>query len=151
MVLAPVDESGVDPERGVVEKEPVARPRHVDAPLDPVVERGQRRDRVVAVESEIAREVVSRPEGDADERHVLLDRDLRDGGERAVAAGHSEHVGTRVTRELREIVAVLEEPDLDTARAGSIAKLVRGRRVRAGTWVDDQVLAHRVGSSRPER
>ena len=125
VVLAPVDEPGVDPERDVVEEEPVARPRHVDAPLDSVVERGQRRDRVVAVEPEVAGEVVSRPEGDADERHVLLDRDLCDGGERAVAAGHPEHVGTRVARELREVVAVLEEPDLDTARAGSVAKLVR--------------------------
>ena len=93
-----------------------ARPTSI-APLDAVVERGQRRDRVVAVEPEVAREVVPRPERDADERDVLLDRDLGDGGERAVAAGHAEHVGAGRPRELLQVVSVLEEAHLDAARS----------------------------------
>ncbi len=127
VVLAPVHEPRVDPERDVVEEEAVAGARHVDAPLDAVVECGQGADRVVAVEPEVAREVVPRPERDADERHVLLDRDLGDGGERAVAAGHAEHVGSGAPRELLQVVAVLEEAHLDAAALRRVAELGGGR------------------------
>ena len=151
VVLAPVHEAGVDPERDVVQEEPVACARDVDPPFDPVVESCERGDRVVPVEPEVAGEMVPRPERDADERHVLLDRDRCDGGERAVAAGHSEHVGTRVPRQLRQVVPVLERAHVDATAARRLAELLGGRRVRAGVWVDDQDLSHRVGSCRPER
>ena len=127
MVLAPVHEAGVDPERDVVEEEAVAGARHVDPPLDAVAEGGQGPDRVVAVEPEVTREVVPRPEGDADEWHVLLDRDRGDSGERTVAAGHAEHVGSGAPRELLQIVAVLEEAHLDAAGGRRVAELGGGR------------------------
>ena len=151
VVLAPVDEPGVDPERDVVQEEPVAGAGDVDAALGSVVERGQRRDRVVAVEAQVAGEVIPRPERDADERDVLLQRDLRDGGERAVAAGHPEHVRARAPGELGQIVALLEKSDVDAAGAGGVAQLLRGRGVGAGVRIDDEDRSHRVGSRRPER
>jgi hypothetical protein len=127
VVLAPVDEAGVDTQRDVVEEEPVAGACHVDSSFDAVAEGGQRPERVVAVEPEVAREVVPRPEGDADERHVLLDRDRGDGGERAVAAGHAEHVGPGAPGELLQIVPVLEEAHLDAAGGCRVAELGGGR------------------------
>ena len=107
MVLAPVHEPRVQAERDVVQEEALADASDVDAPLDAVVERGERAERIVAVEAEVAGEVVPRPERDADERHVLLDRDLCDGSERAVAARHPEHVCVGLPRQLRQVVPFL--------------------------------------------
>ncbi len=126
-MLAPVHEPRVDPERDVVEEEAVVCAPDVDAPLDAVVERSEGGDRVVAVEPEVAREVIPRPERDADERDVLLDRDLGDGGERPVAAGHPEHVGAGGSRELGQVVPVLEEAHLDAAALRRVAELLGGR------------------------
>ena len=120
-------EARVDPERDVVEEETVARARHIDPPLDAVAEGGQGGDRVVAIEPEVAGEVVPRPVRDADERHVLLDCDLRDRGERAVAAGHAEGVGSGAPRELLQIVSVLEQAHLDAAGGRRVAELRDGR------------------------
>ena len=87
VMLAPVDEPGVDAERDVVEEEPVAGLPDVDPPLDrAVVEGCERAERIVAVETDISREMVPRAERDADERSVRLERDRGDGCERAVAA-----------------------------------------------------------------
>ena len=138
MVLAPVHEPRVEAERDVVQEEPVADAADVDAPLDPVVEGGERRERIVAVEAEVAGEVVPRPERDADERHVLLDRDLGDRRERAVAAGHPEHVRAGLPRHLGQVVALLQQVDGDAPLARGVAELVGTRRVRAGAWVDDE-------------
>ncbi len=151
VVLTAVHEPRVDPERDVVEKEAVVRAPHVDSPLDTVVECGQRGDRIVAVEPEVAREVIPRPERDADERDLLLDRDLGDGGERPVAAGHAEHVGAGVPRQLVQVVSVLEETHVDTAALRRVAKLLGRGRVRAGAGVDDQESVHQVGPVRPAR
>src|SRR5438876_4581892 len=69
VVLAPVDEPGVEAERDVVQEEPVAGPPDVDPPLA-AGERLERTDGVVAVEAEVAREVVPGAEGHAHERKV---------------------------------------------------------------------------------
>ena len=68
--------------------------------------------------------MIPRPERDADEGHVLLDRDLGDGGERPVAAGHPEHVRAGVPRELVQIVPVLEEAHVDAAALRRVAELL---------------------------
>ena len=74
-MLAPVDEPGVGAERDVVQEDPVVGLADVDAPLDGVVvECGERAERIVAVEPEVAREVVPRAEGDTDERGTGIER-----------------------------------------------------------------------------
>lgn len=151
VLLPPVYEPGVEPERDVVEEEPFARAADVDPALDAAVEGGERRDRVVPVEPEIAGEVVAGAERDDDERHVLLDRHVGDRGERAVTARHPEHVGSGVAGELLQIVAFGEEVHLDAACLGLGTELVRARRGVAGFWVDDQVSLHRVRPGGPAR
>ena len=150
-MLAPVHEPRVEAERDVVQEEPVADAADVDAPLDPAVERGERAERIVAVEAEVPGEVVARPERDADERHVLLDRDLGDRAERAVPARHPEHVRVCAPRDLRQVVALLEEVDVDAALARGVAQLLGARRARAGAWVDDEESLHRVRPGRTRR
>ena len=54
---------------------------------------------VLPFEPEIAREVVARAEGDADERELPLERDAGDGRQRPVPPGHSERVGVRLARD----------------------------------------------------
>ena len=58
VVLPPVDERCVDPERDVVQETPLARPADVDAALL-ALEAGERGERIVPVEPEIACEVVA--------------------------------------------------------------------------------------------
>ena len=140
VVLAPVDELRVDAERDVVQEQPVVRAADVDAALDAVDERLERADRVVAVEPEVAREVVARPEGDADERQVSLDRDLGHRRQRAVAARHPERVGIGVTGELPEVVAVAEHMHVDPRARGRLDQLVVPAVTRAR--VDDQEGPH---------
>ena len=77
VLFAAVNEPGVDAERDVVQKEPVVDATDVDCLLGPSVECRERGERVVAVEAEVPREVVARPERDDDEREVAVDRDLR--------------------------------------------------------------------------
>src|SRR2546427_724430 len=60
VALAAVDEPGVGAERDVVEEDPLADPPDVDSPLG-AAERGQRGERIVAVEPDVAGEVVPRP------------------------------------------------------------------------------------------
>ncbi len=69
VMFSPVDECRVVTEADVVEEEVARDPAHVDAPFPPA-ERVERRDRVVAVEPEVAREVVARPERHADDREA---------------------------------------------------------------------------------
>src|SRR3954451_16098734 len=85
MVLAAVDEIRIEAERQVVEEQPIVDSRDVDALLD-AVEGGERAERVVAVEPEVAGEVVTRAERDADEREITFDRNLCDRRQRAVTA-----------------------------------------------------------------
>ena len=100
-MLAPVDERRVDAERDVVQEAPLARAADVDAPLL-ALEAVERRERVVAVEAEVAGEVVARAEGDDDEGQVALDRDRGHARDRAVAARGAEHVRVGRARQLDE-------------------------------------------------
>ena len=75
--LAAVDEYRIDAERDVVQKETIADTAHVDTPFRSC-ERGERADRIAAVDAEIPREVIPRPERDADKWEVAFDRDRRD-------------------------------------------------------------------------
>ena len=56
----------------------------------PSGERAQRGEGIVAIETKVAREVVSGSEGDDDERDLSFDGDLGYPGQRAVAAGDSQ-------------------------------------------------------------
>ena len=96
MAFAVVDELRVEPERDVVQEQAPADPADVDPPLQSP-ECVQRGDRIVAVEPEVAREVVSRSEGNADEGDVTLDRDFCDCGERPVTTGGAERPRVGIT------------------------------------------------------
>src|SRR5262245_66046898 len=74
LVVLAADEPGVQPERDVVQEDAVVDARDVDASLAPT-ERLERRDGIIAVEPEVAGEVVERAERNDDERHATLDRD----------------------------------------------------------------------------
>jgi hypothetical protein len=75
-----MDELRVEPERDVVQKQPLAHAPDVDPPL--LAREGrERRDGIVAVEAEVAREVVASPVRDDDEGKTTLDGDLRDSSE----------------------------------------------------------------------
>ena len=113
MVFPAVHEARVRAQRDVVEEEPVVRAPDVDHALDAVVERSERRNRVVAIEPDIAGEVVARAERDADERQAPLDRDVGNRGERAVAARHAERVGSRVASDRLHVVAVAQDVRLE--------------------------------------
>ena len=131
VVLAPVHEPRVETERDVVQEEPLADPADVDPPLFAVVECRECADRVVAVEADVPGEVVAGPERDADERNVLLDRDVGDRRERAVPARHPQHVSVCAPRDLGQVVPLLEEVHVDPALPRSVAQLFRAGRVRA--------------------
>src|SRR5581483_2165978 len=113
--LAPVHEPRVEAERDVVQEESVAGAADVDAPLAPVRERVERRDGVVAVEADVAGEVVPGAEGDAHEREVALERDARHDRERAVASRHPESVAVGRARERLDVVVLREDVRLDPA------------------------------------
>ena len=101
MVLAAMHEPRIDPERDVVQEEPVAGAPDVDPAFAAVDEGGERSDRIVAVEADVAGEMVAGAERDADERQVALDRDVGDRRERAVAARHAERIGGGLACERR--------------------------------------------------
>ena len=97
-------------------------------PLD-AVEGSQRSQRIVAVETEVAREVVAGAERDADERQVALERDLRDCRQRAVAAGHPERAGRRCAGQRADVVPVAENVTADSLLLGGRHQFVGGRAV----------------------
>jgi hypothetical protein len=140
--LAPVHEPGVDAERHVVEEDAVPGAADVDQPFGPARERVKRCDRVVAVEAEVAGEVVARAEGHADEGQLALERDLRDRAERAVAAGDPECLGLGAACELGRILAGAEHAHLDAASPCLVRQFLRVRRARAGARVDEQEPRH---------
>jgi hypothetical protein len=137
MALAVVDELRVQPERDVVQEQALADPADVDPPLGSP-ESVQCADGIVAVEPEVAREVVSGSEGNADEGEVALDRDLCDCGERAVTAGSPECLRIAVACELRDVVAGREDPCLDPAARCLVAELLRARAAAARARVDQK-------------
>jgi hypothetical protein len=142
MCFAPVDEPRVEAERGVVEEDALGDPADVDSNLAIRSERGECTDRVVAVETEIASEVIPGPEWDADERELALDRDLRDGREGPVAACHPERVCLRLPRDLLRLVLRPEDVDLDSEGLGRVDELVCARPTLAGARVHDQKARH---------
>jgi hypothetical protein len=134
-----VDEARVDPERDVVQEDSVVDDAGVDTQLAPR-ERRQRREWVVA-QPEVVREVVPRPERDAGEGEIQVDRDLGDGGQRAVAPGDAERGRAAVggfAGERGRVVPLREFARLDAEALGLGDQLLRGRRVVAGAWVDEE-------------
>ena len=105
----------------------------------------ERLDRIVPIEAKIAREVVSCPIRDADERKVALDRDLRDRGERPVAARDAQRL-RRGAGKCDGIVAFAEDmdsscrivanrmPGRSTVAPGSPSRRVFGVRIPLGGW-----------------
>jgi hypothetical protein len=131
-----VDELCVGADRDVVEEEAVADASYVDPPLHSLegVERG---NRVVAVEPEIAGEVVPRAERDADERQVAFDRRFPERRQRTVAAGDSDRArGTE--SELGAIVVVAEDSRLDATPLRLIGELFRARAFSARARIDEE-------------
>ena len=100
-------EPRVHAERDVVEKEPAVRAPDVDATFRPS-EGTERCHWFVTVEPEVAREVIARPERDADERGLTLERHLRHRCERAVAPGDAEHLRGGPARDARGILSRLQ-------------------------------------------
>jgi len=137
VMLAAVDESRVEAERDVVEERAPVHSAEVDSTFL-ACEPGKRPDGVVAVEAEVAREMVARAVGDADERELALDRDARDGGERPVAARHPQSVGIRFAGKLLEVVVLAEDVHGDTEGARLGLELLRRRAAVAGAWIHDQ-------------
>ena len=142
VVLATVDELRVDAERDVVQEEAVVRAADVDPELVAVDERVEGRDRIVAVEPEVACEMVARPERDTGERHAALERRLGDHGERPVPAGHRQRLARRRACELGEVVTVAEDVRPDPALVRFLEQLLRA--AVAGAGVDDQECIHRA-------
>jgi hypothetical protein len=136
-MLSPVDEGGVVTEADVVEEEVARDPAHVDAPFPPA-EGVERRDRVVAVEPDVAREVVASAERHADERKVALEGHLRHLRERPVAAGHPERLGVGRTGEVRCVVTLAEDVDGHAAFLGGSDELIRARGVVARARIDEE-------------
>ena len=100
-----MDERRVGADRDVVQEQPLARPADVD-PQFLAAEGLERRERIVAVETDIAREVVTRPEGNADEGQLALDCNLGNRRQRPVAAGNPDRVGVRVASNLHDVVLI---------------------------------------------
>jgi hypothetical protein len=138
VVLAPVDERGVEAERDVVQEAALAGAADVDPPFL-AVERLECGEWVVPVEPEVARKVVARPVRHDDERQAALGGHGRN---RAVAAGRAEHVGLRRPRELRGVVVLAQHVSVDPARPRRLGQLVRRRVLGARARVDQEEAAH---------
>ena len=119
---------GVDPERDVVQEQAVVDARPTSIRRSTPREGREGSERVVSVEAEVAREVVSRPERDADEGQVALDRHLGDRRERAVARPPSRARSASASRARpSSVVALAEDVHRDTAsRAASRSSSVLG-------------------------
>ena len=141
MVLAPVHERRVDAERNVVQEAALARAADVDAPFL-ALEALERRERVVAVEAEVAGEVVARAERDDDERQVALDGDRGHARDRAVTARRAEHVRVGRACQLGDVVVLAEHSRLDPARLRRGGELVGRRALGPGARVDQQEAGH---------
>ena len=111
----------VHAERHVVHEHVAVHGREVDRPLEAVLERVEGADDVVAVDTEVERQVVAGAGRDADERQAVLARDPGDERLGTVATGHPQHVGApsdRVTSESGEVVALLEHDGFDPPLLG---------------------------------
>ena len=86
--------------------------------------------------------MVARPERDADEGQVALDRDGGDRAERAVAAGDAERVRAGGARDLRRILVLAQHVRRDAEPLGLGTELLGGRAVVAGARVDEEEARH---------
>jgi hypothetical protein len=136
MVLSLVDELGVRSDRDVVEEEPFAYLPDVDPSLH-TLEGRESADRIVAVETEVAREVVPSAERDADERHVALECQLGDGRQRSVAPGDAQR-GRARPRERRRIVAGAEDSGFDSSAPCFVFELFDIRASPARMRIDQE-------------
>ena len=150
MVLASVHELRIDPEGDVVQEEAVAHAADVHSLLAASV-RLERPDRVVAVETDVAGEVVTRSERDDDERQVALDRDRRARGERSVAACDPQRLGLGAAQDLRQVVAFGEETGFDPTLLRGCAKLLRARIPAPGAGIDQEEATQAGQRTRPCR
>ena len=149
VLLALVDELRIHPERDVVEEHPPVHLPDVHAPLG-APERVECRDRVVAVQPDVPREVIPSPERDADERQAALDRDRGDRCERAVATGHPERVGVGPSGDRLEVLSLAEEVHVDAPAACLVGELLARRAVAPGARIDDQEGGHGGPGYRPD-
>ena len=108
-----VNEPRVEPQRDVVQEEPVVDAADVDADLA-AGEGSQRAFRLVAIEAQVAREVVEGAGRDDDEGAAAFERDLGDRRQRAVAARDPERPFGRLPRDLARILALAQEVRLDS-------------------------------------
>ena len=119
MVL--LHERHVDAERHVVDEEPAVDRGVVDPPFDRVPKGVNARARVVAVETEILGEVVSRARRDADERDIALNGDRCHQGLRTVSTRHPQAVrppGDGVPGELLQVESMVQHHGLHAELIG---------------------------------
>ena len=115
-----LDRFGIGTERHVVDEHAAVDLGQVHHPLAPVRERVERSHDVVAIDTEIEREMVTRPCRHAHVRESPLRGDRGDDRLRAVAARHAyciRAVGDRVMHECREVIAEVQLDRLYAARA----------------------------------
>jgi hypothetical protein len=86
----------------------------------------ERGDRVLDVEAEVAREVVPRPKGDANEGPVVLRGRAGDGRERPIPSGDANRA-RRLAGQSRRVVLLRDEVDLQPTLPRRSGELLRGR------------------------
>src|SRR4051794_24608623 len=138
VALPAVHEPGVDTDRDVVQEAAVGDAADIDLPFDSCLEGRERPERVVAVEADVSREVVPRPERDADEGGARLERDRRDCAERPVAPRHADDLSAGGPGDLAGALVLAEDVRLDPESLRLGDELVGSRRVVPGAWVDDE-------------
>ena len=82
--------------------------------------------------------MVAGPERDADESGTVLDRNVGDRRQRAVAPGHAQDVGSRGPGELRRVLPFRQDVGLDAGSLGLGGKVAGSRRARARTRIDEE-------------
>jgi hypothetical protein len=82
----------VEPKRDVVQEHPPVHLGNVDPALDTISERVERADQIIPIHTDIEREVVARPRGNAHERKRMSARGRRDHRQRPIATGHAEPI-----------------------------------------------------------
>jgi hypothetical protein len=112
-------------------------------------ERRQHPERVVDVDPDVAREVVSGAPRNADERHVTLDRDLCHRSQRSVAPGHPEHFGVGLACELSDLVTIRQDVHAHTERYCGSRQLLEARATVSRAGIDEE-NATQLGAC-PER
>jgi hypothetical protein len=140
--LAAVYELGIEAERDVVQEESVGDAPDVDPPLR-TFEGVERLDGVIAVEPEVAREVVAGAEWDADERQVALECNLRYRRERAVAAGNPEDLLVCSAGAPFSIVVGSENAGRQTTATRLLGKLLGRRPPAPRTGIDEEEAAQK--------